>query len=214
MMTRVLLLILFCQSTCAQEIPLISLKIKGDTLKCVKPCNTATASFIFTNESDNDIWVYGLKQASPIPAFNSLSGLCDITRTGTGIQFALYHPDGTQELAEFGIVDHDVRQGRVTKRMMDSIFRVMNVQFIASGMILKRRAEITIVTEVPLNQFNLKKGLYYIQFVYYCGTRSVEVLDSYGVKGPVKLFQGCATSAKIPFFVNHTRTSKWSSGAR
>src|SRR5579862_5474424 len=152
MTTRVLVLMLFCSCACAQEIPSISFKIKEDTLACSKPCNLAPASLVFTNDSDNDILVYGLKLGSPFPAFNNLSGLCDVTRTGTGIQFVLYRSDGTQQLAEFEIVDHDIRKGRVTKKHLDSVFHVMNTQFLKSDTILKSREEITLVREVPLEQ--------------------------------------------------------------
>jgi hypothetical protein len=208
MTIRVLLLVLFCSCACAQEIPSISLKIKEDTLTCTKPCNIATASLVFTNESDNDILVYGLKPAGPIPAFNGLPTLCDAR--GTGIEFAMYRPDGTQQLALFEIVDHDIRKGkeRATKKHLDSLFRLMNTQFLKSGMTLKKHEEITIVTEVPLEQFPLQKGLRYLQFVYYCGNKTAERLDSNGVKRSAPLFQGCATSAKIPFVSNYERKAK------
>ncbi|MBS1559025.1 MAG: hypothetical protein JST69_09910 [Bacteroidetes bacterium] len=210
-MRIIVLLMLLCQLTCAQKIPLMSLKVKEDTLACSKSCDKAIASLIFTNDSDSDILIYGLKHNGKdrlSPAFNGLSGLCDVTRTGTGAQFALYHPDGTQQLAEFEIVDHDIRKNRVTKKMMDSVFRVANKGFLESARILKAHEEITFETEVPLEQFNLQKGLYYFQVVYYCGNKSAEVLDSHEVKRPAPLFQGCATSAKIPFIVSHVRKSK------
>jgi hypothetical protein len=210
MIIRLVILILLCESACAQEIPSVSLRIKEDTLTCLKACDTVTASLTFTNDSNSDILVYGLKSGQAVPAFNGLSGLCDVMRTGTGMQFALYHTDGTQELAEFGIVDHDIGKGRIPdKKIVDSILRVGKAQFLSSGKILRRHEEVTLITEIPLNQFNLNKGLYYLQIVYYCGAKSAEVLDSNGVIRPANLFQGCAMSSKVPFFVSHARRSKW-----
>lgn len=212
MIIRVLTLMLFCSCLCAQEIPSISLKIKEDTLTCLKPCNTVTASFVFTNDSGNDILLYSLKPGGAVPATGSLSNLCNVTTiSGAALQFALYHPDGTQGRPQFEIVDHDIRKGkeRATKKMLDSLFRAMDANFLKSARILKKHDTITLVREVPLEKFNfLQKGLYYLQFFYYCGNKTAEWLDSKGVKRSAPLFQGCATSAKIPFVVNHERRAK------
>src|SRR5882762_9322913 len=104
---RVLILALICPCAYSQVSfsKSISLKVGEDSLICYDLCNTATISLTFDNDSDDDILVYGLTNGGLGPAFNDLSGLCDVKRTGTGMQFALYHPDGTQKMAEFEIGD-------------------------------------------------------------------------------------------------------------
>jgi hypothetical protein len=156
----------------------------------------------FSNNSDIDVLVYGILKGGPKPAFYDLSGLCDTKRTGTGMQFVLYHADGTQERAEFEIGD-GIKQRPVTKEVLDSALRQMHVDFLKSAMILKKREERTFIKQVPLHNFNLQKGLYYLQLCYYCGRKTADVLDSDEVRrSGAKLFQGCATSERIPFVVN------------
>ena len=206
MTARILIFVLFCQSAWAQKTPsMISLKVSKDSLSCEKPCNTVAVSFIFGNDSEDDILVYGLRKGGPGPAFGSLSRLCDVTHTGTGIQFALYHSNGAQEMPEYEIVDYWKRKP-ATKEVLDSTFRAFNNRFLESVRILKKHDTITLIREVPLENFNLKKGLYYLQFVYYCGNKTAEMLDANKIDRS-KVFQGCALSTKIPFFVNHDRKS-------
>jgi hypothetical protein len=157
----------------------------------------------FRNDSDNDILVYGLLKGGPGPAFYDLSGLCDTRRTGTGIQFVIYRADGIQERAEFEMIDR-IGQRPVTKQVMDSALLQMKAGFLKSAIILKKREERTFTKQVPLDDnFNLKKGLYYLQLCYYCGRKTADDLDLNEItKSRAKLFQGCVTSEKIPFVVN------------
>lgn len=203
MIARVLILILICQSTYAQDFfsKSLLLKINEDSLLCIGSCKVVTISFRLVNNSDEDVLIYGLKRGGPIPSFNGLSDLCDVKRTGTGMQFALYHPDGTEEMAEFEISD-SFRQRPVKKEMIDSVLRQMKEDFLKSAMIIKGHEEKSFVKELPLHQYNLEKGLYYLEMLYYCGTNTAEALDLNEVsRSGAKLFQGCATSARIPFVV-------------
>lgn len=168
---------------------------------CIEACKTMTISMTFSNDSDSDILVYGLLNGGPKPAFYDLSGLCDTKRTGTGTQFVIYRADGVQKMAEFEIVD---RRGQrpVTKGVIDSALHQMKVDFLKSAIVLKKREERTFVKQIPLDDFNLQKGLYYLQLCYYCGRQTADVLDLNQInRSGAKLFQGCATSAKIPFIV-------------
>lgn len=200
MITRILILTLFCRCACAQGIfsKSISLKIHEDSLTCVKPCNTVTVSLTFTNESDDDILVYGLKRGGPRPTFN-LFEVCDVQRTGTGMVFGIFDPNGAQKIPEFEIVDY-WNQKKVTKADVDSALRVVNTHFLESARILKKHEEITLVRQLLIKDFNLEKGLYHLRVVYYSGNNTAIMLDSNKIDRS-KLFQGCTTSLKIPLVV-------------
>jgi len=180
----------------------LSLKILEDSLACNGTCDTLTVSFTLRNESKDDILIYGLKRGGPYPTFIELPELCDVKNIGTGIAFALYHLDGTRERPEFRIFDRK-GQRKVTKEILDSALHAVKVRFLQSAMILKKNEERSFVKRVPLHNFNLENGLYYLQMVYYCGNKTAEVLDMNKIeRSDPKLFQGCATSIKIPFVVN------------
>lgn len=201
---RVLILVLICQCGCTQDYfsNSISLKINEDSLRCVEPCNTTTITMTISNSSDEDILVYGLMKGGPGPAFYDLSGLCDVKRTGTGMQFVLYRADGTQKMARFEISDR-IGQRPVGKRMLDSTLHQMKVDFLKSAIILKKHEERTFIKQVPLHNFNLQNGLYYLQLCYYCGEKTAETLDLSEVRrSGAKLFQGCANSERVPLVFN------------
>jgi hypothetical protein len=115
---------------------------------------------------------------------------------------SFYRADGTQELAAFEILD-SIEQRPVAKEVLDSTLRQMKVDFLKSGMILKKHEERTFTKRVPLHNFDLQKGRYYLQLCYYCGQMTAENLDLNEVRrSGAKLFQGCAMSVKVPLVVN------------
>jgi len=77
------------------------------------------------------------------------------------------------------------------------------VDFLKSGIILKRGECKSFIKTVSLNKFMLHKGLYYLRAAYYSGEKTLEILDVNEIeKSKSKLFQGCTFSDKIPLIVN------------
>lgn len=90
---------------------------------------------------------------------------------------------------------------RVTKEKLDSALLKTKVDFLKSGMVLKKHESITLEKMVPLEDFNFGPGIYYLQIAYYCGKESLNILNLENRNSPLtNLFQGCATSFKIPIY--------------
>ena len=90
----------------------------------------------------------------------------------------------------------------VTKAVLDSALRVSKKRFLSTGRIIKKNEKVPFVHELPLENLHLPAGRYYLQMVYYCGRKILNVLDEREVKiKQKKLFQGCAVSNKMLFIV-------------
>jgi hypothetical protein len=78
----------------------------------------------------------------------------------------------------------------------------MEMDFLKGARIIKKHEQFFFKRKIPLENFRLKKGRYSFQMVYYCGKVTAEVLRKEKVdQSEAELFQGCATSVKIPFIV-------------
>ncbi|MBS1680387.1 MAG: hypothetical protein JST48_01630 [Bacteroidetes bacterium] len=202
-MTRLFILSFLYTQACAQAFfsDSVSLKILDDSLIYFNGCDTTSVSFTLRNYSNSDIAIYGLKKGEPWPTFPKLSELCYISSTGTGIAFALYRPDGSQERPESEIRD-SWKKKKVTKEAIDSALISVKVDFLSSRLILKKNSYMTFKKRLHLNNFRLEKGLYYLQMVYYSGNNTSMLVNLNEIqKLDAKLFHRCTTSAKIPFIV-------------
>ncbi|MFD0998707.1 hypothetical protein ACFQ21_05285 [Ohtaekwangia kribbensis] len=200
---KLLVIILSCTLPCAfaQDVTSnpISLTISGDSLICSGVCRTLEVSLISSNNSDHDVHVYGLKNGGPYPVSFSLSELCDTENVGTGIGFAIY--SGSTQMKPILTTGGNRKNRRVTKEKLDSALLKTKVDFLKSGMVLKKHESITLEKMVPLEDFNFGPGIYYLQIAYYCGKESLNILNLENRNSPLtNLFQGCATSFKIPIY--------------
>jgi hypothetical protein len=76
------------------------------------------------------------------------------------------------------------------------------MDFLKGARIIKKHEQFFFKRKIPLENFRLKKGQYSFQMVYYCGKVTADELKEEAIdQWEAKLFQGCATSVKIPFIV-------------
>jgi len=204
MILRVLLLLIISPCVIAQDIfsNSVSLAIYEDSLVCRNGCNTMDIQLKVSNDSNDDILVYGLTGEGIMRAPFDLSRFCDLSYTGTGIAFGIYSLDGKQLRYRSYIIDY-YGQREVTKQVLDSALLVLKKDFISSAIVLKKHEHSTFVKHLSLKDFELEKGRYYVQVVYYSGERISDVLDINEVtkKSKAKLYRGCTFSSKIPLII-------------
>ena len=196
-MNRIRILIGLCMFsgivTYAQS---LSLKINTDSLKIDRKTNSLVVSLTLCNKSKNDLLVYGVG-SPPISVSFDLIEFCEVSSVGTGTAFALYRTTGEQEIPRIEMVDRYDRR-KITDYILDSSLLVAKDHFIKSQMLLKSGAEIVFTEQISLEGFYLRKGIYYLQMVYYCGDKISNMVDvkksnSFGNE----IFRGCARSQKI-----------------
>jgi hypothetical protein len=186
----------FAQTTASERSLLV--KIEEEAVACDSSSNMVTVTMTFQNDSDHDILVYGLPgdlQAAPLV----LSELCDQDKVGTGMAIALYHEDGTQEMPMIHMAGYAIQK---SYKMPDSVRRAGETAFVQSAMVIGKHKALSVVKEVPLGDFYLEKGSYYLEVIYYCGKKISDVVNVKKLKkGKAELFQGCALSRRIPLTI-------------
>lgn len=204
MIIRVLLLLFVSPCVIAQDIfsNSVSLTVYEDSLVCRNGCNTIDIQLKVSNDSNDDILVYGLPGEGIMRAPFDLSTSCNLKDTGCAIAFGIYSLDGKQLRYRSYIIDY-YGQRKVTKQVLDSALLVIKKDFISSAIVLKGHEHSTFVKRLSLKDFELEKGRYYVQVVYYSGERISDVLDIKEVtqKSKAKLYRGCTFSSKIPLII-------------
>jgi len=204
MIFKILLMICVCTSVFAQSTlsRSISLTVFEDSLICRDACDTLSIHVNINNESNDDILVYGIDGEGIMRVSFELSRFCEAKDTGTGIAYGICSSEGKPLKYRIEILDY-YGQRKVTKQMLDSALRVVENDFINSAIVLKKHEQRTFVKRLSLKDFELGKGTYYLQAVYYSGERISDVLNINEVtkKSKAKLFRGCAFSSKIPLIV-------------
>lgn len=176
----------------------IQLRVNADSVSC-ESCQQVDISVTFRNDSDEDILVYNLATPSAGAVWGELNSLCDTRGAGTGLMFAVYKMDGTQEREEFEIVD-SIGSRPVTKEVLQNAFSKMRKGFLTSGTVLKKHEERTLIKHLPLKNFRLQKGeTYLLELAYYSGDVTAGIPEvQEAARTTAKLFQGCAMSGRIP----------------
>ena len=178
------------------------MRIVESSLSCNSNGKSFSLSFVISNESEDNLLLYGLRNGGPFPAGFPLSQTCSIKNVGTGIAFAIYKTDGKQITPTSRIIDYE-GQRPVTSKVLDSALQKMHKDFVKSKIELKSKEERLFTKEIPLSDYKLQKGKYYFQMVYYTGDNTARNLKlkqvSENTEG--KLFQGCTISDRIDLII-------------
>lgn len=204
MIFRLLILLGICPCAFAQSIlsSSISLTVREDSLIFKDACDKIDIHVSVKSDSNDDILVYGIDGDGIMRVSFELSNFCEAKDTGTGIAYGVYSSDGKQLKYRIEILDY-YGQRKVKKQVLDSALRVVETDFINSAIVLKKHEQKTFLKRLSLKDFELGKGTYYLQVVYYSGERISDVLDINDVtkKSKAKLYRGCTFSSKIPLIV-------------
>ena len=199
----IFILIIFYHQAWAQfdKPPALTLTILEDSLRC-HPCTMVTISFKLSNQSNEDILIYSLRNGGPHPVFRDLGEYCNPNGKSSGTAFGLFGSDGSRTGHEIWLHSPGSKR-HVTRAMVDSALNAAKIGFLESALILKGREDKVFTKEIPLGDFNLDKGIQYLQIVYYAGivTASMPEVKAKSTQEHATLFQGCAMSQRIPLII-------------
>jgi hypothetical protein len=192
-----------CQATKPKDI--ISLKILDDSLTVNAHNWKKSIAFKVYNDSQRDLFVYGLNTGSFRGIPFEASQLCDVEDVGLGLGLIIYDNAGVQLSLTVGIVDR-FDDPPMTKSRLDSIMTSYRNSTASDFLIFKHTDEKVFVKSVDITPYELEKGTYFLQIVMYCGKRitfsvNKETIAADRKRSGANLFQGCSFSNRIRLIV-------------
>lgn len=190
-----------CQSSKSNSIELCMLT---DTV-AISKTNEIELEYSIKNLSDTNIILY--RTTDKIFHFPSrrVEALCDREKTGAGLVFILFDKNLKWQSARHRVISD--YSNSMTKERADSAIFVAKAESLKATLILKKN-EIRVFKErINISSFELLKGHYLIELIYYAGRKIDHFADESQQKidmnvHKASVYQGCVSSEKALILVN------------
>jgi hypothetical protein len=177
----------------------VKLGILNDTLISYVNNPRIELDFRIENNSDTSQIFYRLNSRIIPSKVGQMDAFCNPEKTGAGIILFVFDENEKPKTVIHWYVND--LQNPMTKERFDSIMNQSNLNSLKATVTLRRFDSETLHQQVDMREFNLEKGLYHIQLLYFSGRYISDfvseeqcMLDKKNHKA--EIFQGCVKSNK------------------
>lgn len=177
----------------------IQLSILKDTLTTRSDDPRINLSFSVKNGSNSSFILYELNSKIVRDRFGTIDPYCAQENTSAAIILYVFDEESKPVTAIHWYIN-DLRNP-MTKERFDSIMSSHKESYLKRAVILKKFQEEDFEQEIDMQEFQLEKGRYFIQLLYFAGKRirnfvtEDEILKDKAHFG-AEVFQGCLISDK------------------
>jgi hypothetical protein len=201
-----LLVYIFILTGCSSSEKLLEIELQNDSVSTTTTDPEITLTLVCRNRGAENLLLYGI--TSNLRTNADIERLCNTNRVGGGVGLMLFN----QKMSPVYVIE-SIPDSIDYKRHDDKYFsqemEKEKARFLAGTRVLKVSEVLNLEMIVNIRQFNLKRGRYYMQMVYYAGKGLKDnfVVGEGQIERDMKLFdavlyQGCAVSNQISITVN------------
>lgn len=170
------------------------------------PQQRISFQFQIKNDSNSILLLYGINggvRNMPVKADRLWDNK---EKMSAGVALYIYN----EEMKKLGVrkpmISEEIDHKPMPKEKLDSIFMISRSKYLKGTKVIGSFETITLEKEIDVKNYNLKKGIYYIQIAYFSGSSILSMVDKQQLEEDKRVYKasvyyGCAVSNVVKFVV-------------